>query len=113
MHRILTIAARAVAILGIGFISMFALDVFGMDAPPLQLALGLFMHLLPSVVLVAVLAIGWRWPLVGGALYLVVAALPMLLLSNPFWVNAMLAGPFALAGVLFTTAALTREAGGG
>ena len=111
MHRVLNISARIVAIAGIGFISLFALDVFSIDAPPMQIAFGLLIHLLPSVVLAAVLLLGWRWPLAGGALYLVAATLPALFLSNPLWVNAMLAAPFAVAGILFIAAALSRDVG--
>ncbi len=109
MHKVLTIAARTVAILGIGFLSLFALDVFSLDAPPLEIALGLLIHLIPNFALIAVLAIAWRWPRVGGAIYLVIAALPVLFLSNPFWMNAILAAPFALAGILFIASALSRE----
>ena len=109
MHKALTIAARTVAILGIGFLSLFALDVFGMDAPPIEIALGLLIHLIPNFALIAVLAVAWRWPLAGGAMYVVIAALPVLFLSNPFWVNAILAAPFALAGLLFIASALTRD----
>lgn len=106
MHKALTISARTVAILGIGFISLFALDVFGIEAPPLEIALGLLIHLIPSFVLVGILVIAWRWPLAGGALFLLVAALPVVFLSNPLWVNALLAAPFGLAGILFVAAAL-------
>lgn len=109
MHRILTIAARGVAILGIGILALFALDVFGTGAPPLEIALGLVIHLMPNFILVAVLAVAWRWPLAGGIIYLGFAVVPFVLLSNPVWVNAILAGPFALAGALFVAAALTRD----
>jgi hypothetical protein len=111
MHRILTIAARTVAILGIGFLSLFALDVFGTGAPPLEIAIGLVMHLMPNFILIAVLAVAWRWPLAGGIIYLGFAVVPFVLLSNPVWVNAILAGPFALAGALFVAAAMTRDTG--
>lgn len=101
MRRILTFIARVIALGGIGFISIFALDVFTPGAPVATVLLALFMHLLPSLALLGILALAWRWPLPGGLLFLVVAAAFMLLLNNPFWVNAMLAGPFAIAGLLF------------
>lgn len=109
MHRTVSIAARVVAALGIGFLSLFALDVFEPGAPPLQIATALLMHLLPSFVLIGVLAIAVKWPLAGGLLYLGLAAAAFVLLSNPFWVNAMLAGPFIVAGVLFVAAAVTHD----
>ena len=62
MSRALAIAARIVAVLGICFISLFAFDVFEAGRPPAEIAVGLFMHLLPSFGLIAVLAVAWRWP---------------------------------------------------
>lgn len=110
MHRILVIAARTVAILGIGFISLFALDVFEPGRPPLDIAIALVMHLIPSFVLVFMLLVAWRWPLAGGVLYLAIAAVPFFIGSaQPLATNAILAGPFALAGALFLAAALTRD----
>lgn len=109
MHKYLNIAARLIAIGGIGFLSLFALDVFEAGAAPMQVALGLFMHLLPSFGLLIILAIAWRWPPVGGIMFLVVACLPLAFLSNPLWVNALLASPFAVAGVLFIAGALRRS----
>jgi hypothetical protein len=107
MHRLLAIVARAIAILGIGFISLFALDVFEPGRPMLEVAQGLFMHLLPSFGLIALLTLAWRWPLAGGFAFLLVGALPFVVLANSPWVNATLGGPFALAGLLFIAEALT------
>lgn len=105
MDRFLTIAARVIAILGIGFISTFALDVFEPGRAATDIALALAMHLLPSIGLIAVLLLAWRWPMVGGLAYLAIGALPFVLLANPPLTNALLGGPFALAGVLFVAAA--------
>jgi hypothetical protein len=110
MHNALTVVARLVAILGICFISLFALDVFGSGLPPAEIAIGLVMHLLPSLGLIVVLVLAWRWPLAGGLAYIAIASLPFVLLGNPFWVNFMLGIPFALAGALFVAAALTYPA---
>lgn len=111
MFTFIDIAARVVAIAGICFISIFAIDIFELDLPPLQKAIGMFMHLLPSLVLIAILLIAWRWRLAGAILYLIVAAVPFLFFrNNAPGVNLTLAAPFMLAAALFVAAALTDPA---
>lgn len=101
MHRALCWAARLTAIGAIAFLSSFALDVFEPGMPEADMLPALAVHLAPSLVLVVVLAIAWRRPLVGGVLFVVVAALPLLLLHNPLSVNLLLSAPFFLVGLLF------------
>ena len=48
------------------FISIFALDVFGERLPFWRMLLALFMHLVPTFVLLGLLAIAWKWEWVGG-----------------------------------------------
>jgi hypothetical protein len=60
---------RALSILFILFLSLFALDVFGEHLGFWRTALALAMHLIPSFVLIAVLALAWRWEWIGAALY--------------------------------------------
>ena len=108
MHRYLIIAGQVVAGLSILFIGSFALDVFWAEAPWWQNLLGFAIHSLPTLVLIALLALSWRWPLVSGALFLVVALAPFAFLSNALWVNALLAAPAALAGALLVAGTLLR-----
>lgn len=101
MQRVVLIAARGIAILGIGFISLFALDVFGMEGPlPWRLA-GFLVHLAPSFVLVGMLIVAWRRPGVGGAMFIVAGLSPLLLLANPSTTNLILGAPFLAAGAGF------------
>ena len=108
MSRYLILAARFIAICGITFLSLFALDVFQDGVPLSEIALGLFIHLIPSFVLLAVFAISWFWPLAGGIAYMALSTAPFFLLGNPLWVNAMLAAPFSIAGLLFVFGAITK-----
>ncbi|GLS00703.1 hypothetical protein GCM10007859_07110 [Brevundimonas denitrificans] len=101
MQRTLIFAARVIALLGIGFISMFALDVLSMEAPLAPRLAGFLVHLIPSFVLAGLLVVAWRWPGVGGALFLIAGLSPLLLLDNPLWTNLILGGPFLLAGAGF------------
>ena len=51
---------RIITIIFILFISMFALDVFGNCESFFTVLVALFMHLIPSLILIAVLSIFWR-----------------------------------------------------
>ena len=66
---------RTLGILFIVFLSLFALDVWSMDAPFWAKLGGFLMHLIPSFVLVIVLAISWKRPIIGGIIFLIIALL--------------------------------------
>jgi hypothetical protein len=80
---------------------MFALDVFEPDKPWHYIAVALIMHLLPSLVLIAILIVAWRIEWLGGLLFVAAGLSPFLLLRNPAWVNLLIGGPFVLTGLLF------------
>ena len=63
--------------------------------------LGFLIHMAPSFLLLALLALAWRFDRIGGSLFMVAGLLPLFLLSNPLWVNLLLGGPFLLTGILF------------
>jgi hypothetical protein len=95
------IAALAVGMADVLFLALFALDAFAPGIPLIQQVVGFAMHLLPNAVLALALAIAWRWPLAGGLTLFALATLPYFVLSNPFWVNTLLAGPVAVSAGLF------------
>jgi hypothetical protein len=64
-RRALHWTPRVLAILFIAFISLFALDVFGAGYSPWETLVALTMHLIPTFLLIAVVAAAWRWPWVG------------------------------------------------
>ena len=107
----LIIAGQLVGLAAALFISLFALDAFASEASFWQNLLGFAIHLIPSLVLVVFVALSWRWPLLGGALLLVAAFVPFLLLSNAFWVNASLAALSGLAGLLLLAGGLIARYG--
>ncbi len=109
MQRMLLFAGRGLAMLGIGFISLFALDVFGMEGSLAWRLAGFVAHLAPSFVLAGLLAVAWRWPGPGGALFIAAGLSPLFLLSNPVGVNLLLGGPFLLAGAAFMAGSLVRR----
>jgi hypothetical protein len=69
-------APRVLAIAFIGFVSLFALDVFSGGRGVAETAVALALHLIPSAVLAAIVALAWRREWIGalcfgaaGALY--------------------------------------------
>jgi hypothetical protein len=75
LARIIHWAPRLAAILIIFFISLFSLDVFEMEAPPLELLGGFLMHNIPSIILIVLLVFAWKRPVIGFIAFLIAAAL--------------------------------------
>jgi len=67
----LTLLPRILAILYIAFISLFALDVFGEGHGVFGTMFALFMHLIPSFILIVCLVLAWKKPVIGGAIFVV------------------------------------------
>ena len=91
---------RAIGIAAVLLYSFLALDVFAGDLSAIQLV-GFLVHLLPSLAQILLLVFAWRFPYVGGIVYLVLGLAPVMLLSNSPWVNLSLAAPLFLTGILF------------
>lgn len=62
--------ARILGILFAAFISLFALDVFTAGTPFLQVLAALFIHLIPTFILLIVLWVAWKRPAIGGSLFI-------------------------------------------
>ncbi len=69
--RALFWAPRVLSIVFITFLSLFALDVLRQGYGFWNTLLALFMHLIPSFVLIVVLVLAWRWEWIGAALFAV------------------------------------------
>jgi len=97
-------SARLLAIAYAAFLALFALDVFEPGVPLRRALVGLFIHLLPSTLLVlAVLAVAWRHPLVGAVAYTALAVAYLAFAHGRFhWSAAVcIAGPLLVLGALF------------
>jgi len=84
---------RAFSITFIAFISIFALDIFDMNLGFWGTILGLFMHLLPSIFLLALLLASWRkngW-IAGCAFFLF-----------GIWYLAVMRNPLPITILIFT-----------
>jgi hypothetical protein len=73
---------RGLSILFALFISLLALDVFGEGYSFGETMVALFMHLVPTFILVAVIAIAWRWERVGAALFFALAVVYLVLTNG-------------------------------
>jgi hypothetical protein len=101
---------RILAILLILFMMLFSLDVFQPGLTGWQIAIGLFMHNLPSLILAIVLLISWKYEIVGGVVFVLVSTLYILLYTvgstNEPWYIALSASstlgvPGFLIGIMF------------
>ena len=99
--RLLYWAPRALCILLIGFVSMFALDVFSEGLGIWGTLVALSMHLLPSLVMVLILALAWKWEWIGTAAFLMIAIFFAITVRGVWWVKAIFAVPSLLAALLF------------
>ena len=66
---------RIAAILITGFMSLFSLDVFEMQASPLELLGGFLIHNIPSIAMILMLVFAWKRPAVGFVAFLTAGAL--------------------------------------
>jgi hypothetical protein len=85
LARIIHWAPRVAAILIIGFISLFSLDVFETQAPPLELLGGFLIHNIPSIAMIVLLAFAWKRPAVGFVAFLVFGVLFALFFVRDFY----------------------------
>ena len=103
VKRLLFWSPRILCILFSIFISLFALDVFSEGYSVGETIVALLMHLIPTVAILAVLAISWRWEWIGAILFTALgAAYPVMAWGKvPWGAFAAISGPLVLIGVLF------------
>ena len=102
-HRFIFWTPRILCIAFAAFLSIFALDVFEMNAGPWQITLALLMHLIPTALVLLVLAICWRHEWIGGGLFPALALLHLVSMWGRLHWQAYLGIelPLWLLGALF------------
>jgi hypothetical protein len=99
--RLLYWSPRVLGILYAGFITMFAADVFDERLGFLKTVVALLIHLIPTAIVLAALAIGWFWDLAGAAGFIGLGLLYAVNCTNhPSWI-LIIAGPAFVIGLLF------------
>ncbi|MDD5192368.1 MAG: hypothetical protein PHH54_03720 [Candidatus Nanoarchaeia archaeon] len=106
--KILYWLPRILSIIFILFLALFSLDIFDGNYGFWGTILGLFMHNIPSIILLIVLIISWKYDLVGAVVFILAGLLYifMLLMNNQFewymlsW-SLTIAGPAFIVGILW------------
>lgn len=105
--RALYWAPRVLSIAFILFLSLFALDVFDERLGFWKTLLALFMHLIPTLVLIAALVLAWRWEWIGAAMYGAAGTLHIWSVMNrPITPSVRAVWILTIAGPAFVIAAL-------
>ncbi len=97
-------APRATCITCAVFISMFALDVFGEGRDLWGTITALFMHLVPTFIILLILAASWRREWIGGILFIAAAIWYLWSIWDTrfFWsAGPLISGPLLVTGILF------------
>jgi hypothetical protein len=110
-NRLLYWVPRILAILFAMFISVFALDVFGEHLPFWRMILALFIHLIPTFMLLIVLALAWKWEWIGGIGYFALGVFYIYESGGrfPVYTYVAIAGPAFLIGALFALNWILRK----
>ncbi len=69
-HDFIYWTPRVLSLIFIAFLLLMSLDVFGTGLSFLETILALFMHNIPALILAVVLAISWRYEIVGGIAFI-------------------------------------------
>jgi hypothetical protein len=102
LKQIIFWTPRIAAILFALFLSLFALDIFSMQLSFWETVIGLFMHLIPSILLAITIIFAWRWEWIGATLFIGWAIFYIAAARGFDWtVYVMIAGIPALIGMLF------------
>jgi hypothetical protein len=110
MKKFILWAPRVLSILFILFISIFALDAFEEGMPLWKQMLGFLIHLVPTYILIAFLLAAWKFPLIGGLLFIGIGIFYILFARNfNVFTYLIISGPAILTGVLFIAQKFIRE----
>jgi hypothetical protein len=103
VKRLLFWTPRILCLVFAVFISLFALDVFGEGYGFWEAILAFLIHLIPTGIILIVLAISWRWEWVGGILFIALGTAYIVTTWERFrWpAYLVISGPLLVIGVLF------------
>jgi hypothetical protein len=94
---------RVLGILAVLFMMLFSLDCFEEGLQLGEQLLCFLMHNIPSLIIIGILMVAWKWERIGGILFLA-AALAGMIFFNVFrgnWGALIIMTPFVVTGVLF------------
>ncbi len=84
------------------FIGLFALDAFSEGKPFLEALPDVVIHLIPAVLLLAVVAVSFRWEWIGAVVFIGLAVLYAATMAKGHldWM-LLISGPLVVVGALF------------
>ncbi len=107
LDRNLTWAPRVLTICVAAFLSVIALDVFGEGRPMTWAFFSLAMHLIPSVLVLLIVIIAWKFEWLGAV---ATGALALLYGENLPWANSLIiTGPLVVVAALYAANALRHR----
>ena len=110
LKQIFVLDAARCGILFILFLSMFALDIFDMQLGFWGTIVGLFMHLIPSILLTIAIIIAWKWEWVGAVSFIGWAIWYVTFWRDFDWIAyVLIAGLPALIGLFFLAGWVWRK----
>jgi len=94
---------RVLCLLFAVFVSLFALDVFNEGLGFWKTILALLIHLIPTWIVLAILAISWRWEWAGALLFASLGAYYLISTHGRMHWSAyvLISGPLFLVGAMF------------
>lgn len=98
---------RVLSILFILFLALFSIDVFEEGGTIWDIAVKLFMHNIPALILLIVLIITWKYEIVGGIVFILAGLVYVIIvaLHQPWYImlswSLQIAGPAFFIGILF------------
>jgi len=100
-QKILLWGPRIAGLLVAAFLALFALDAFNESSSFVAALPAFAIHLMPSLLVLAVVVIAWRFEWIGAIAFIALAILyAMMVRGRLDWIVAI-SGPLALVGVLF------------
>jgi CHASE2 domain-containing sensor protein len=94
-------APRAVGLALAIFLALFAVDAFADYRGILATVIALAMGLVPSLVVLAAVIVGWKHEAIAAGLFFALTGFySVMALDHPMWI-AIIAGPLLLVGILF------------
>lgn len=102
LKKVFCWAPRVLALTFVAFLSLFAFDVF--EGPfHAMMIVGFLIHLLPSLALLALAIVAWRFPIVGAIAFIGFALLYIFLagFDKPWSWYTLVSGPAMIIGILY------------
>lgn len=97
---------RIISIIFVCFLALFSLDVFEGNYGFWGTTLALLIHNIPSLVLLIVLLISWKYEIVGGIAFILAGIIYIILLSKNQFEWYMLSWAVQISGIAFLIGAL-------